>query len=89
MSYPLLGTPPVSGPGGGGSRIFRALFGKGGKLNSGPNFRIGIGREGGSSVFRITGNNLAKVPRPVRNLLGIKEIKPGVFKWDLWDRGGL
>jgi hypothetical protein len=31
----------------------RALFGKGGLLNSNPYVRIGLGRRGGESVFRI------------------------------------
>ena len=72
-----------------GPLAFRYLFGKGALLNSGRHLRIGIGREQGQSVFRAAGDALGKVPKPMRDALGIKEIKPGVFKWDLWRRGGL
>jgi hypothetical protein len=67
----------------------RFLFGKGAWLNRGANLRIGVGREGGTSVFRVAGKWLERVPAPIRSRLGIKEIKPGEFKWDLWVRGDL
>src|SRR5690606_1822372 len=67
----------------------RYFFGKGGLLNRGPNLRIGLGRDGGNSVFRIGGKWLERIPEPMRRALGIKEIKPGEYKWDLWQRGDL
>jgi hypothetical protein len=72
-----------------GQQGFRTLFGKGGVLNRGPNFRVGIGREGGRSTFRVAGKLLEKIPSNVRERLGIQEIREGVYKWDLWDRGPL
>ncbi|MDD5131031.1 MAG: hypothetical protein PHH44_00020 [bacterium] len=51
------------------------LFGKGGLLNSGEYFRIGIGRKYGDSVFRIGG-------KVVKVLTGKEHI-------DLWKRGSL
>jgi RHS repeat-associated protein len=89
LAFPLTGMPPAAGRGGGSSRMFGRLFGKGGLINSGRYLRVGIGREGGQSVFRVAGESLSRVPKPVRDLLGFKEIAPGVFKWDLWTRGGL
>ncbi len=67
----------------------RSLFGKGALLNRGPVFRIGLGRDGGNSVFRVAGSALSRIPEPVRNLLGVKQISPGQFKWDLWNLGPL
>jgi len=67
----------------------RYLFGKGAILNSGRYFRVGLGRDGGNSVVRVAGESLGKVPAPIRNFLGIQEISPGVYKWDIWNRGPL
>ncbi len=67
----------------------RSLFGKGALLNRGESLRIGIGRESGRSVFRVAGRWLGKLPPSIRSKMGIKEIKEGVYKWDLWDRGPL
>lgn len=65
------------------------LFGKGAMLNRGKHFRVGIGRSGGESVFRIAGDSLGKIPKSVRDVIGIKETKGGGYKWDLWSRGDL
>jgi RHS repeat-associated protein len=73
----------------GASALGRKLFGKGALLNRGPNLRIGVGREGGRSTFRVAGKWLGKLPRGVRDRLGIKEISEGAYKWDWWDRGPL
>ncbi len=70
-------------------KVGNNLFGKGGFLNRGQNFRVGIGRSGGDSAFRVAGKSLGNIPLPIRNVLGIKEISPGVFKLDLWTRGKL
>lgn len=70
-------------------KAFSSFFGKNGLLNSGQNLRIGIGRNGSESVFRVAGNWLGNIPPSLRVRLGIQEIKPGVFKWDLWSRGKL
>jgi RHS repeat-associated protein len=51
------------------------LFCKGGILNSGPNFRIGVGRDGGRSTFRAAGKWVEKAT--------------GRPKIDFWDRGPL
>jgi len=67
----------------------RYVFGKGAILNSNRYLRLGLGRDGGQSVVRLAGEWLGKVPGPVRDLVGIKEIKSGVYKWDLWTRGPL
>ncbi|MGH8222599.1 MAG: RHS repeat-associated core domain-containing protein [Woeseiaceae bacterium] len=67
----------------------RSLFAKGALLNRGSVFRIGLGRDGGNSVFRVAGSALGKIPEPVRNLLGIRQISPGQFKWDWLNFGPL
>jgi hypothetical protein len=55
--------------------VFARIFGKGGLLNSNRYLRIGVGRKGGESVFRIGGEWIER-------LTGQKHI-------DLWSRGPL
>jgi len=43
------------------SKFGGKFFGKGGILNKGPNFRIGVGRKGGDSVIRVAGKAVEKI----------------------------
>ncbi|NOY15603.1 MAG: hypothetical protein GXP23_01485 [Gammaproteobacteria bacterium] len=43
------------------SKFGGKFFGKGGILNRGPNFRIGVGRKGGDSVIRVAGKAVEKI----------------------------
>ncbi len=43
------------------SEHIRKYFGKGGRFNSGKNFRIGFGRNGGELVFRMGGSYVTKI----------------------------
>lgn len=75
-------TAEVMAPAAARSELFGSLFGKSVGLNTGQGFRIGLGRDGGETVFRAAGDYLGKVPQALRDVTGIRLTREG-WKVDL------